>query len=192
MAQLWVNLPAKHKMSAPRYQAIPKAEIPEVALAQDSGSVRVIAGEYAGQRGSAATFSSLNVWDVKLRAGHEALLAVPKGHKTAVALLRGAITINGTQAGEADLVVLDAAGDEVRIEARADAVFLLLSGEPILEPIVGHGPFVMNTREEIAKALDDYQSGRFGRLPGSSGPAPEASVSSTTGAEARPQPRHDA
>lgn len=165
MAQLWVNLPAKDKMSAPRYQTILNADIPDVALAGDAGRVRVIAGEYAGHRGPADTFTELNVWDVRLHAGHTASLPVPEGHHAAIAVLRGAVTINGAQtAGEATLVLFAREGDSFRIEANADATLLVLSGEPIEEPIVGYGPFVMNTREEIAAAMKDLEAGRFARL----------------------------
>ena len=166
MAQLWVNLPAIHKMSAPRYQTILNSNIPRVTLADGAGSVRVIAGSYAGHAGPASTFSTLNVWDVQLRAGHESSLPVPDGHTTAIAVLRGAITANDShRVGSAELLVLDRAGDEVRIEASADATLLLLSGAPIGEPIVGYGPFVMNSRQEIETAMSDFQRGKFGRMP---------------------------
>lgn len=166
MVQLWVNLPAKHKMSAPRYQTILAASIPTVDLANGAGSVRVVAGSFAGHDGPAATFSPLNVWDMRLRAGHAAPVVLPEGHIAAIAVLRGSITVNGSrQAGAADLVVLNVAGDEVHIDAAADSTLLLLSGEPIAEPIVGYGPFVMNSRQEIETAVDDFQRGKFGRMP---------------------------
>jgi len=166
MAQLWVNLPARHKMSAPRYQTLVQAKIPRVELADGAGSLRVIAGSHAGIDGPAATFSALNVWDVRLRAGRDVLLRVPAGHTAAVALLRGAVGVNGSRRVDApQLLVLDRSGDEVRIEAAADATLLLLSGEPIPEPIVGYGPFVMNSRQEIETAMSDFQRGLFGRMP---------------------------
>jgi hypothetical protein len=166
MAQLWVNLPAAHKMSAPRYQTILKANIPQVELADGSGSIRVIAGSLAGADGPAHTVTPLNVWDMRLRAGHTASLSVPEGHTTAIAVLRGSIAVNGSRAaGAAELIVLDRAGDEVRIEADADSTLLLLSGAPIAEPIVGYGPFVMNSRQEIETAMSDFQRGKFGRMP---------------------------
>lgn len=165
MAQLWVNLPAKDKMSAPRYQTLLNADIPDVALPSGAGRVRVIAGDYDGHRGPALTFTPLNVWDLRLHAGHTANLRLPEGYNTALSVLRGSILVNGTQnAGEATLVQLDSAGDEVQIEAGAETTLLLLSGEPIAEPVVGYGPFVMNSREEIAQAFSDFQTGRFGRL----------------------------
>jgi quercetin 2,3-dioxygenase len=166
MAQLWVNLPAKHKMSEPRYQGILNAQIPEVALASGAGSVRVIAGGYGAQKGPAATFTEMNVWDVRLRAGHEVALSLPEGHGTALAVLRGAITANGSrEAKDAELVLLDGRGTEVRLAANADSTVLLLSGAPIDEPIVGYGPLVMNSKEEIEAAMNDFRAGKFGRMP---------------------------
>jgi hypothetical protein len=166
MAQLWVNLPAEHKMSAPRYQTLLDAQIPRVDLAAGAGSVRVIAGRLGAHAGPAATLSELNVWDVRLRSGHTASLPVPAAHIAAIALLRGSIAVNGSRrAGNAELLVLDAVGDEIEIEAGADSTLLMLSGVPIGEPIVGYGPFVMNTRQEIAAAMDDFRRGKFGRMP---------------------------
>jgi hypothetical protein len=173
MAQLWVNLPAEHKMSPPRYQTILDADIPQVDLAQGAGRVRLIAGSFDGRAGPAATFSELNVWDVRLRAGQKALLPVPDGHIAALAVLRGSIAVNGSRrAGEAALVVLERAGSEVLVEAGADATLLVLSGVPIAEPVVGYGPFVMNSRQEIEAAIRDFQSGRFGRMPAARQPEP--------------------
>ena len=166
MAQLWVNLPAAHKMSAPRYQTLIGRNIPQIELADGAGRVRVIAGRFEGQEGPAATYSALDVWDVRLRAGRNASLKVPQGHTAAIAVLRGAVSVNGSRrAGDAELVVLDRTGDEIHIEAAADTNLLLLGGEPILEPVVGYGPFVMNTRQEIAAAMDDFRRGKFGRMP---------------------------
>jgi redox-sensitive bicupin YhaK (pirin superfamily) len=166
MMQLWVNLPAEHKMSAPRYQTILDARIPRVELPNGAGTVRVIAGGFDGHAGPAATFSPLNVWDVRLRAGHKAALPVPAGHIAAIAVLRGSIAVNGSRrAGDAELVVLDAAGEEIEIDGVADSTLLLLSGVPIAEPVVGYGPFVMNTRQEIETAMRDFQGGKFGRMP---------------------------
>jgi quercetin 2,3-dioxygenase len=166
MAQLWVNLPAAHKMSAPRYQTILNANIPQAPLANGAGSVRVIAGSFDGHGGPASTFSPLNVWDVRLLAGHKTPLPVPEGHVAAIAVLRGSITVDGSRrVSDAELLVLDRAGDEVHIEAGTNATLLLLSGVPIPEPIVGYGPFVMNSRQEIETAMNDFQRGKFGRMP---------------------------
>ena len=166
MVQLWVNLPAAHKMAAPGYQAIVDRDIPVVPLADDAGSVRVIAGDFAGHAGPARTFSPMNVWDVRLNRGGVGEFTVPQGWNSALVVLHGPVLVNGkTVARDAQLVVLDKAGDGVTIEANEDAAVLVLSGQPIDEPIAGYGPFVMNTRDEIVQAVEDFNSGRFGRMP---------------------------
>ncbi|MGY0557323.1 MULTISPECIES: pirin family protein [unclassified Lysobacter] len=166
MVQLWVNLPAKDKMSPPGYQNLLNADIPSVALPGDAGRVRVIAGEYAGHAGPARTFTAMNVWDVRLDQGHSSEFELPEGHTAALIVLRGTVQVNGSQiAREAQMVMLDRAGSDVLLEANSDATVLLLSGEPIDEPIVGHGPFVMNTQDEIHQAITDFNSGQFGRMP---------------------------
>ncbi|RJG08137.1 pirin family protein [Noviherbaspirillum cavernae] len=167
MVQLWVNLPAKQKMAAPGYQAILDREIPVVALPDDAGTVRVIAGDHDGKAGPARSFTPMNVWDMRLKQGSLSELRQPDGWNTALIVLRGTILVNGDAvAREAQMVVLDRAGTSLSIEANNDAVVLLLAGEPIDEPIVGYGPFVMNSREEIAQAVDDFNSGRFGQMSG--------------------------
>lgn len=164
MVQLWVNLPAAHKMSPPRYQALPSSRIPTVALGSGA-SVRVIAGGLGDTRGPAQTFTPLTVADLQLEAGSTATLALPNGHSATVVLLRGDLTVNGERLqGEAQLALLAHDGEQVRIEARADTLALLLSGAPIDEPIAWHGPFVMNTPAELAQAFEDYRAGRMGRL----------------------------
>jgi len=166
MVQLWVNLPAKHKMSAPRYQSLLNRDIPCLTLPDGAGSVRVIAGNLAAQRGPASTFSPLNVWDMQLERGATAALAVPRGHIAALAVLRGEIMVNGSPAARGvELVLLGLEGDEISVEANQASSVLLLSGAPILEPIVGHGPFVMNSSQEIETAMRDFHSGKFGRMP---------------------------
>jgi redox-sensitive bicupin YhaK (pirin superfamily) len=177
MAQLWVNLPAKDKMSPPRYQTLLRADIPDVPLAAGAGHLRVIAGSYEQSAGPALTFTALNVWDVRMNAGHPASLRIPNGHTTAIAVFKGAISVNGSPlVRHAELLVLDREGDEVHIEAAVgeSAVFLVLSGEPIAEPIVGYGPFVMNSRQEIETAMDDFRRGKFGTMPTQSRSAVEA------------------
>ena len=165
MAQLWVNLPARDKMSPPRYQPILATDIPIVGLPGDAGRVRVIAGDHDGHKGPAKTFTDVNVWDVSLASGKSATLSLPEGHTAMIALLRGALRVNGKHDVRGSQVVqFDRSGSEVRLEATADATFLVLTGEPIDEPIVGYGPFVMNTRDEIMTAISDLQQGRFGRL----------------------------
>jgi len=162
MIQLWVNLPAKHKMTAPGYQGIGSSQIPKISLADNAGKVRVIAGEYAGHAGPAHTFSPMNVWDVRLNAGTTTTFTVPEGHTTAIFVLHGAIGLGETYTVRpSELAVLQRTGTELVLEAQQDTVLLLLNGEPLNEPVVGHGPFVMNSVEEIDQAFDDYNHGRF-------------------------------
>ena len=166
MVQLWVNLPAAAKMSAPTYQGILNAEIPVVALAGGAGTLRVIAGEFAGQRGPARTHTPMDVWDLRLQRDHAAMLDFAEGHSAAMVLLHGTVLVNGEQVvREGQLVVFDRAAGSVKLAANSDASVLVLAGEPINEPVVGYGPFVMNSEEEIRQAMHDFGSGRFGRIP---------------------------
>ena len=165
MVQLWVNLPAKDKMSAPGYQPIVERDIPSVPLAGEAGTVRVIAGEYDGHAGPARTFSPVNVWDVRLRQGGRATLRVPSGHTAVVVVLRGTVLVGDSEVvREAQVALLEREGGEVTLEANSDATLLFLGGEPLNEPIVGYGPFVMNTEEEIEQAFEDFHAGRLGEL----------------------------
>jgi len=165
MVQLWVNLPAEHKMTAPAYQTLVDADIPAVDLPDNAGAVRVIAGEFAGNQGPAKTHTPMHVWDLRLNRGAAARLDLPEGWNTMLVVLHGTVQVNEADlAHEGQLVLLSANGEDMLVESNNDAVVLLLSGEPIDEPIVGHGPFVMNTREEISQAIRDFSSGRFGRL----------------------------
>lgn len=164
MVQLWVNLPAAYKMSKPRYQAIVSDSIPTVQLGSGA-SARIIAGDLQGTRGPAQTFTPVNVFDVRMQAAGRGELSVPVGHNSAVVLLRGDITINGTTLrGVAQIAPLSAAGETLVLEAAADSLLLILTGEPIHEPVVSYGPFVMNTKAEIQQAFDDCRTGRLGRL----------------------------
>jgi quercetin 2,3-dioxygenase len=165
MVQLWVNLTARDKMTPPGYQAILDRDIPRVTLPDGAGTVRVIAGEYAGHSGPARTFTPMYVWDMRLTQGGISELTLPEGWNAAVVVLHGTVLVNDDAvAREAQMVVLDRAGQSLSIEANNDAVVLLLSGEPIDEPIVGHGPFVMNNQQEISQAMADFNSGRFGQI----------------------------
>jgi hypothetical protein len=165
MVQLWVNLPAKDKMAPPRYQGIVSDEIPVVDLADGGGRVRVIAGEFAGASGPAKTFTPIHVWDLRLASDRRTDLAVPDGHTTALVVLRGSLRVNGSEEiGAAEVGLFDRAGARICIDGATDAVALLLAGEPIDEPIVGQGPFVMNTPGEIRQAMVDYQGGKMGHL----------------------------
>jgi len=161
-----VNLPAQDKMAEPGYQTLLDADIPSIPLAGGAGRVRVIAGAFHGQRGPARTFTPMDVWDIRLNPGGSAPLAVPEGRTLALVVLRGTVRVNGGEtASDAQMVVFDRAGSEIAIAADGDATLLLLSGEPIDEPIAGYGPFVMNSEAEIAQAVADFNSGRFGRIP---------------------------
>jgi redox-sensitive bicupin YhaK (pirin superfamily) len=165
MVQLWVNLPKAHKMSKPRYQGLLKEQIPVVQLGEGA-SARVIAGELNGAKGPAQTFTPVNVFDVRLKAGSLAHLSLPEGHNAGIVLLRGGVQVNTTQTveGEAKLALLSAEGDAVRLYAKQDSILLVLSGEPIDEPVASYGPFVMNTRDEIRQAVSDYNAGKMGHL----------------------------
>jgi redox-sensitive bicupin YhaK (pirin superfamily) len=164
MVQLWVNLPARDKLAPPAYQGITDASIPRVDLPGDTGSVRVIAGSFTGVKGPARTFTPMNVYDLRAAAGASLSFDVPEGHTTALLVLAGGLDIGGQAVGPAEMAVLEREGTQVAFKATAPSKVLVLSGEPIDEPIVGYGPFVMNTREEIVQAIDDFQSGRMGAL----------------------------
>ena len=167
MVQLWVNLPARDKMADAGYQTILDSDIPSIALSNDAGSLRLIAGEFDGHTGPSRTFTPIDVWDLRLNAGKLLTLDLHEGRNTALVVLRGAVQVNGLESvRQGQLALLDRKGDQLTLEASTDAVVLLLSGEPIDEPIVGHGPFVMNTEQEIHQAFADFQSGRFGQMHG--------------------------
>jgi redox-sensitive bicupin YhaK (pirin superfamily) len=162
MVQLWVNLPASDKMSPPKYQAITSSEIPTVALADGKARARIIAGELNGTRGPASTFTPVNLWDVRLDAGAEIDLPLPEGHNALIAVLSGHVTASGEDVGEAEIARLTTHGEGVAVRANGQSMLLVMTGEPIDEPVVGYGPFVMNSEAEIRQAVDDFNSGRFG------------------------------
>lgn len=165
MVQLWVNLPAKDKMTPAHYQGLTAAQIPSVTLPNGAGRVRVIAGEFGGSMGPARTYSPMNVLDVRLARDGRVELPQPEGWNTLVLVLSGTVEINGEAILRgSELATLSSAGEGLSIEANNDVKLLLLSGEPIAEPVVGYGPFVMNSSAEIEQAIDDYDNGRFGRV----------------------------
>jgi len=165
MVQLWVNLPARDKRAAAGYQTLLAQDIPEVTLDGEGGSLRVIAGSYRGHTGPARTFTRLDVWDLRLNVGVALQLPLAAGRNAALVVLRGSVQVNGErEAGPSSLVLLDRGGEDVTVEALEGTSVLLLSGEPIDEPIVGYGPFVMNSQAEIAESFDDFQAGRFGQM----------------------------
>jgi redox-sensitive bicupin YhaK (pirin superfamily) len=163
--QLWVNLPRASKMSAPGYQTILNADIPSIDLG--GGELRVIAGSFQGLKGPAHTFTPIQLYDIQLKARSRAALALPDGHNTSIFVLQGAVSVNGSpQAGEAELIVCARNGSQVTIEAQEGSRLLIMSGEPIEEPIARYGPFVMNTKAELVQAVQDYQAGKMGHLAG--------------------------
>jgi len=163
--QLWVNLPKAHKMSAPGYQTLLKADIPAVEFENGAGHLRVIAGEFRGVKGPAKTFTPVHLYDLRVKAGHRADVAVPAGLNTAVFVLQGEASINGSRpVKEAELARFDKAGERITVEAESDVILLVLGGEAINEPIARYGPFVMNTQEELAQAVNDYRMGKMGHL----------------------------
>jgi len=165
MVQLWVNLPARDKQAAPGYQSIVSGEIPTVQLPNGRGTARVIAGELAGTEGPARTFTPIQLWDLRLSSDERVDLSVPDGFTTALAVLRGELRVNGSDAvGAAEVGLFDRKGTGICIDGAKDVTALLLAGQPIDEPIVGQGPFVMNDPQEIRQAIVDYQSGRMGHL----------------------------
>jgi len=175
MVQLWVNLPAREKLGAPSYQTLLNQDIPSIDLPRGAGRVRVIAGAFSGQAGPAHTFTPIDVWDMRLNAGATADLAATPGRTLGLVVLRGTVLVNEHEVvREGQLLHFDRGGDQVRLEANSDATLLWLSGAPIDEPVVGHGPFVMNSDEEIQQAMEDFRSGRFGRIPATECHAPEA------------------
>jgi redox-sensitive bicupin YhaK (pirin superfamily) len=165
MVQLWVNLPAKDKMADAGYQTIVDGDIPVLPLAEQAGHLRLIAGTFAGVTGPARTFTPIDLWDLRLNAGKSVTLDLHAGRNSALVILRGTVQVNGEEvARQGQLVLFERDGSQIRLEANDEAKVLLLSGEPIDEPIVGHGPFVMNTEQEIHQAFEDFHSGRFGQM----------------------------
>ncbi len=161
--QLWVNLPAKDKKAEPGYQTLLKGDIPSVDLADGAGRVRVIAGDYEGQTGPARTFTPINIWDLRLGRDKTTTLALPEGHTVALAVLGGTVLVNDEAVVRAaQLVSFARTGGAITLEANNQATVLVLSGAPINEPMVAHGPFVMNTVGEIKQAMLDFEQGRFG------------------------------
>ena len=164
MIQLWVNLPKALKMRAPRYQTILDSDIPQVAIGED-GRLRVIAGEYQGNKGPAQTFTPVHLYDVQLPQGRQVNLALVDGFNAGVFVLSGAVLVNrDREVGEAELSVHEPQGSQVHLAAQRDSRLLILSGEPIRDPVARMGPFVMNTQAELVQAMADYRAGKMGHL----------------------------
>lgn len=165
MVQLWVNLPAAHKMSPPKYQGITRDQIKIVEVDDDQGSIELIAGEYKGVKGPASTFTPIHLSNVKLKAGAQVNFNFPKKYHTAMVIIEGGIIINGEKEAPVDhFVLMNNDGEDFTIEAKTDCIVLIMSGEPIEEPIAAHGPFVMNSQKELLEAFEDFHSGKFGEL----------------------------
>ena len=166
MVQLWVNLPARDKMTKPKYQGIEAKDIPVIQFEQNAGQLRVIAGKFAEQQGPATTFSPVNVWDAVLNAGHTEQIYVPVGHTSLIVVLEGELLINDTQTVQDNSLVIFGKDGEAQIKVNAvqDTKFLVLTGRPLNEPIEGYGPFVMNTKDEIMAAFNDFNQGKFGEI----------------------------
>lgn len=162
MIQLWVNLPAAHKMDAPGYQELLATNMPQVNLPDGAGHIRVIAGAYDGVQGAAKTFTPVNLWDMHVKAGSRFDVTVPEGHNSFLLTLKGKAVVNGHETlGTKEMAHFTQEGETITVETAEDSILLLMSGTPIDEPVVGRGPFVMNTMKEISDAMTDYALGRF-------------------------------
>jgi redox-sensitive bicupin YhaK (pirin superfamily) len=164
MAQLWVNLPAKHKMSPPRYQTLLAAEIPTVTLPESAGTARIIAGVFHETPGAANTMTPVILWDIKIRKGSQTQLPIPEGFNSAIFVRSGSVIVGQTSAAARQLAILEQEGTGAIVKADEDSELLIVGGEPIDEPVVAYGPFVMNTQEEIKQAIADVRAGKMGRL----------------------------
>ena len=165
MVQLWVNLPAKDKMSTPKYQAIKNDSIPRYHVENNGGEIEIIAGEYKGIKGAATTFTSMNMLNLKLKSNAEASFSFPSNFNTAMLVIEGSIQVNDKDVAPTDhFILMSNDGEDFTVKATDDAIVLLLSAAPIGEPIAAHGPFVMNTRQELMEAFNDFNTGKFGYL----------------------------
>lgn len=165
MVQLWVNLPAKDKMSKPKYQAISKDKMAKYTLPDSAGEVEIIAGTFKGKTGPASTFSPVNMQNARLKKSGKVEFSFPENYNTALIVIEGSAKVNDEEIVPTDhLVLFENNGETFAIEALEDSVVLVLSGEPLHEPIAAHGPFVMNTRQEIVEAMNDFNTGKFGFL----------------------------
>ena len=165
MVQLWVNLPTKDKMTTPKYQNLNNKDLSKVELENNAGSIDIIAGEYEDHKGPAASFSPLSLFNVKLKKGKGTSFSFNENHNTGLLIIKGSVTVNNSEKAPTNhFVLFENKGTEFTLRADEDAVVLVLSGEPIDEPIASYGPFVMNTNEEIKQTIDDFNNGKFGYL----------------------------
>jgi redox-sensitive bicupin YhaK (pirin superfamily) len=165
MVQLWVNLPKKDKLVTPHYQALTKEQMGKITLPKDQGHIDVIAGNFNGTQGPAETYTPINLFNLRLNKDAEITTSIPKDHNTALLIVNGSAEVNGQSAPNHSFVLFANEGEEITIRAtKEDTVILLLSGEPINEPIVSHGPFVMNTQAEVIESIREAHAGKFGVL----------------------------
>jgi redox-sensitive bicupin YhaK (pirin superfamily) len=164
MIQLWVNLPKRDKLTKPKYQAISSAEMGKLYLPEEKGVVNVIAGTFNGVKGPATTFTPINVFDLHLKKGTNVTTNIPGNHNTLMLVINGSAEVNGEDAPLHSFVLFKNEGEEININAKEESILLILSGEPIDEPIAQYGPFVMNTQQEILEAVHEFQDGKFGVL----------------------------
>ncbi|MBX7203745.1 MAG: pirin family protein [Bacteroidia bacterium] len=165
MVQLWVNLTAKDKKSSPKYQSIENAQMKRFYLPDNQGEIEVIAGKYQDVNGSASTFTPVHLMNAKLKKGANASFSFPAHYNTALLVIEGSITVNSSESVPTDhLALMSNNADDFTIQATEDTIVLVLSGEPINEPIAAHGPFVMNTRQELIQAFEEFNQGKFGYL----------------------------
>ena len=165
MVQLWVNLPAKFKLSEPKYQGIENSDIAKYTLDNNNGIIEIIAGNFNGVKGTAFTFTPIHMYNAKLNKGAQQQFVLPVHYNTCALVIEGAIIVNGSTKVNADnLVLFKNDGENFTIDASENSVILILSGEPIFEPIAAHGPFVMNTHAELIQAFEEFNSGKFGKL----------------------------
>lgn len=162
--QLWVNLPARDKMSPPKYQALLRQDLGQYHLPNDGGVINVVAGDYKGTKGPASTFTPLHVYSIRLNSGATFDMSFPEHYNTCVLMIEGEAQMNGQMVPEDHLALFENKGTEITVKTESPSTILLLSGEPIDEPIVQYGPFLMNTQEEIAQAMQDFNDGKFGHL----------------------------
>ena len=165
MVQLWVNLPAKDKMSAPKYQAISNKDLSKYILPDNSGVVEIIAGDYEGKKGSAFTFTPINVYNIHLKKDKSVCFEIPEHFNTGLLVIKGSVLINDNEnAGIDHFTLFGTTGTQIKLHTSEDSIILVLSGEPINEPIAAYGPFLMNKHEELETAISDFSQGKFGSL----------------------------
>lgn len=164
MVQLWVNLPAKHKKTPPKYQELTNDKMGRSLLPDGKSFIEIIAGEYNGVKGPASTFTPMQVYNAKLQQGAKATLRFPSPYNTGLLVIEGTVSMNGSEVPADHFVLFKNDGEEIELEAAANSIVLVLSGQPIDEPIAAYGPFLMNTWQEVEQAIQDVNAGKFGVL----------------------------